>query len=97
MDGMGRGILPILIHFGGWISDANRLHGGDIVRKRGIFRGVVVENRVLCTDHYRLVLGVAGFPGSEPGQFLQVDCDGESEVEGEGCGEFEWAGRGWRE
>src|SRR3954463_16687049 len=41
---------------------------------RGTFVGRVVENRHLCTDHYRLILRVENFPPSTPGQFVQLDC-----------------------
>ncbi len=34
----------------------------------------VVENRLLCREHYLLVLRVDRFPATEPGQFVQVSC-----------------------
>jgi dihydroorotate dehydrogenase electron transfer subunit len=41
---------------------------------RGLFPADVLSNERLCTDHYRLVLRVAGFPASQPGQFVQLQC-----------------------
>ena len=41
---------------------------------RGAFKAKVRDNRALCTDHYRLILSVARFPRSVPGQFVQLDC-----------------------
>jgi dihydroorotate dehydrogenase electron transfer subunit len=37
-------------------------------------QATVLENRQLCREHYRLVLGVADFAQTEPGQFIQVSC-----------------------
>jgi dihydroorotate dehydrogenase electron transfer subunit len=34
----------------------------------------VVENRLLCREHYRLSLRLPHFPATEPGQFVQVGC-----------------------
>jgi dihydroorotate dehydrogenase electron transfer subunit len=45
-----------------------------VLRRRGLFVGRVVENVLICQEHYRLRVEVAGFPGSSPGQFLQVLC-----------------------
>ncbi len=41
---------------------------------RGNFAATVCENRRICTDHFRLILRVANFPQSTPGQFIQLDC-----------------------
>jgi len=41
---------------------------------RGQFLSTVQANVPLCRDHYRLVLSVAEFPPTEPGQFVQVSC-----------------------
>ena len=41
---------------------------------RGQFVAKVVENRPLCRDHYRLILGLKTFPQTHPGQFVQVAC-----------------------
>jgi dihydroorotate dehydrogenase electron transfer subunit len=52
---------------------------GDRIRPavespRGSFVATVLGNRALCTDHYRLTLGLARFPASTPGQFVQLAC-----------------------
>jgi dihydroorotate dehydrogenase electron transfer subunit len=41
---------------------------------RGVFAGQVCSNDKLCAEHYRLVLLVAGFPPSQAGQFVQLQC-----------------------
>ena len=43
-------------------------------RPRGQYDATVVQNVRICTDHYRLTLGLSEFPPSAPGQFLQLDC-----------------------
>lgn len=43
-------------------------------RSRGQFRATVLKNQPLCREHYRLVLSLAHFPPTEPGQFVQVTC-----------------------
>ena len=35
---------------------------------RGAFVATVKENRHLCTDHFRLILSLRGFPKNSPGQ-----------------------------
>ena len=47
---------------------------GQGIRKRGQFTAAITANRVLCAEHYILTLRVKDFPGSEPGQFVQVLC-----------------------
>jgi dihydroorotate dehydrogenase electron transfer subunit len=47
--------------------------------KRGIFAARVLRNTRLCTEHYRLTLGLDYFPASQPGQFVQVACRPEDE------------------
>ena len=42
--------------------------------RRGRFVGEVVENRVLCREHNRIVLRIDRFPPTRPGQFVQVKC-----------------------
>jgi len=42
--------------------------------KRGQFQATVVINEPLCREHFRLVLRVAHFPSTRPGQFVQVSC-----------------------
>src|SRR5687767_14733264 len=41
---------------------------------RDQYLSTVVENRLLCREHYRLVLQLPEFPPTEPGQFIQVAC-----------------------
>ena len=41
---------------------------------RGIFDAVVASNTALCREHYRLTFRIRGFPASEPGQFVQLEC-----------------------
>jgi dihydroorotate dehydrogenase electron transfer subunit len=41
---------------------------------RGQFVAEVIENANLCREHFRLVLRVADFPVTEPGQFIQISC-----------------------
>ncbi len=48
---------------------------------RGQFVSTVHTNASLCRDHYRLVLRVAAFPPTEPGQFVQVSCRDVREVD----------------
>jgi len=47
---------------------------GKAVSKRGVFTGEVVANEAICREHYLLRLGLAEFPPSEPGQFVQLQC-----------------------
>lgn len=42
--------------------------------RRGLYSATVIENRALCTEHYRLTLEVPNFPPSMPGQFVQLEC-----------------------
>jgi dihydroorotate dehydrogenase electron transfer subunit len=44
---------------------------------RGQFTARVAENAFLCREHYRLVLRLASFPPTQPGQFLQDSCRSE--------------------
>jgi dihydroorotate dehydrogenase electron transfer subunit len=58
---------------------------------RGTYTGRVLENRALCTDHYRLTLAVPGFPASVPGQFVQLNCrDHGNEVPPDAPRAFDW-------
>ena len=41
---------------------------------RDQFLATVVENRLLCREHYRLTLHLPEFPPTAPGQFIQVAC-----------------------
>jgi dihydroorotate dehydrogenase electron transfer subunit len=41
---------------------------------RGQFEATVAANVALCREHFRLVLRLAAFPATEPGQFVQVAC-----------------------
>jgi dihydroorotate dehydrogenase electron transfer subunit len=49
---------------------------------RGQFVSTVKANIPLCREHYRLVLRLDQFPGTEPGQFVQIEC--RDEVTGTG-------------
>jgi dihydroorotate dehydrogenase electron transfer subunit len=51
------------------------------VTARGQFVSRVHANVKLCRDHYRLVLTLPGFPPTEPGQFVQLQCQDPHEVE----------------
>jgi dihydroorotate dehydrogenase electron transfer subunit len=46
-------------------------------RGRGSFEARVVENVLLCREHYRLTLRTPEFPTSEPGDFVQILIDPE--------------------
>jgi dihydroorotate dehydrogenase electron transfer subunit len=64
-------------------------------RPRGTYLATVKENVQLCTDHYRLVLMLKGFPNSAPGQFVQLDCRDPhlpltSDVHDAGPHSFQW-------
>ena len=49
---------------------------------RGIFDARVLRNHPACREHYVLTLGLASFPATRPGQFVQVLCrDGEGAVD----------------
>jgi dihydroorotate dehydrogenase electron transfer subunit len=48
---------------------------------RGQFVSTVRENIPLCREHFRLVLSLSAFPPTEPGQFVQISCRDEREVE----------------
>jgi dihydroorotate dehydrogenase electron transfer subunit len=39
---------------------------------RSVFTATVLANTPLCREHFRLVLGVAEFPPTQPGQFIQI-------------------------
>ena len=41
---------------------------------RSQFVSTVAANDPLCTEHYRLVLRLPGFPATQPGQFVQFAC-----------------------
>jgi len=43
-------------------------------RRRGTFLAEVLANDRLCAEHGLLRLGVANFPPTRPGQFVQVQC-----------------------
>jgi dihydroorotate dehydrogenase electron transfer subunit len=42
--------------------------------RRGQFLATVRRNTPLCRDHFRLVLQLARFPATFPGQFIQIEC-----------------------
>jgi dihydroorotate dehydrogenase electron transfer subunit len=45
-----------------------------MIQIRGQFEATVAANVPLCREHFRLVLRLANFPTTEPGQFVQVAC-----------------------
>ncbi len=58
---------------------------------RGMFVATVNENRRLCTDHYLIVMSLYGFPQSDPGQFVQIDCtDPHMSADHEAPRAFDW-------
>lgn len=42
--------------------------------QRGQFDALVAANEQVCAEHYRLTLRLGGFPGTRPGQFIQLSC-----------------------
>ena len=54
-------------------SSTSAVRAGERPRRQQ-FVARVTANVPLCREHYRLVLGVAWFPPTEPGQFIQVAC-----------------------
>src|ERR1700744_5588732 len=59
---------------------------------RGMYVATVNENRRLCTDHYLIVMSLYGFPQSNPGQFIQIDCtDPHMSAEHEAPRAFDWS------
>jgi dihydroorotate dehydrogenase electron transfer subunit len=44
------------------------------VSSRNQFTGRVSANVPLCREHFRLTISIAGFPPTEPGQFVQIAC-----------------------
>src|SRR5688500_12979066 len=58
---------------------------------RSQYVSTVTANVPLCREHFRLVLKLAEFPPTEPGQFIQVACrDLGDDVDGDGAWEVEW-------
>ena len=51
-------------------------------RSRGTFVGEVLANEPVCQHHHRLILDLAGFPPTRPGQFVQLQCRGLGELTG---------------
>ena len=63
----------------------------EVPKTRGTYVATVNENRRVCTDHYLLTLSLYGFPMSNPGQFVQVDCaDPHISADHEAPRCFEW-------
>lgn len=54
--------------------------------RRNQFLATVLHNIPLCREHFRLVLGLPGFPPTQPGNFIQISC---RDVEAEYCVERE--------
>ena len=47
--------------------------------RRGRFVARVIRNEAICTEHFRLTLGLQNFPPSLPGQFIQLNCNDDLE------------------
>ncbi len=61
-------ILPMMIDHAAAAVNAHP-------RERGLFSAHVVENKLICREHYRLRFKVDGeFPTTRPGQFIQLGC-----------------------
>ena len=58
---------------------------------RAQFVSIVQTNISICREHYRLVLRVAGFPSTSPGQFVQVACRQVEHGNGATPVELEWS------
>ncbi len=43
-------------------------------RSRGMFIATILANEPLCEQHYLLRLGLASFPATQAGQFIQIQC-----------------------
>lgn len=43
-------------------------------KPKGIFTASVLANRPVCGDHFALLLGLAEFPPTQPGQFVNIRC-----------------------
>ncbi len=43
-------------------------------KRRGVFQADVLANEQLCDEHFCMVLGLASFPATAPGQFVQLMC-----------------------
>jgi dihydroorotate dehydrogenase electron transfer subunit len=56
--------------------------------RRGSYLAEVLANERICREHYRLILDVAGFPPTAPGQFVQLEC--RYPVEHDGARPVEW-------
>jgi dihydroorotate dehydrogenase electron transfer subunit len=56
---------------------------------RGQFEATLIANVPLCREHFRLVLRLAEFPATQPGQFIQVACRNLADSYGE-CIEYDW-------
>ncbi len=41
---------------------------------RGVFPATVLENRLLCDEHYLIRLATPNFPATQAGQFVQLQC-----------------------
>jgi len=54
--------------------------GSSATAERGVFSARVRANDAICTDHYRMVMTVDGFPATAPGQFVQIRCGSDEEA-----------------
>jgi dihydroorotate dehydrogenase electron transfer subunit len=57
---------------------------------RGQFVAEVVENRPLCREHSKLILGLPRFPRTKPGQFVQVAAREVDLIDAQQDREVEW-------
>ena len=62
---------------------------------RDQFISTVQANIPICREHYRLMLRVAGFPSTRPGQFVQVACRQVEHDNGATPVELEWPNGAW--
>lgn len=65
--------MPSLPTVGTLLAESGR-PAGVAGKSRGIFRAAVLDNRFICREHYLLRLGLAAFPWTAPGHFVQVLC-----------------------
>ncbi len=62
-------------------------------KKRGVFLGEVLDNVPLCHEHFKVTVRIEGFPPSEPGQFVQLQC--RPPVPQTGSHPLDWPQGGW--
>lgn len=58
-----------------FLSMIHRMCESDQTKRRGVFTAEVLSNRNLCPEHLWITLRMkGGFPSTEAGQFVQVQC-----------------------